>query len=149
MTLFPEPLRFGELVEGTSIRADKNGMERCHSCGALLFPGNAWCGQCGASAAEEGEREALVAEANGTARGPILQRWTPPEHVSAPLPRKVYSRTKGTQLSFGLLGKSIITAFVVGLAWWGLVFGGPAAGIILFAFAGYVLKETWKRSRVR
>jgi hypothetical protein len=121
-------------------------MARCHACGALLFPGNAWCGQCGASVAE---REALIAEVDSSSRPAVLPRWTPPEHASAPVPSKVYSRTKGTQLSFGLLGKSIITAFVVGLAWWGLVFGGPAAGLILFAFAGYVLKETWKRSRVR
>jgi len=98
----------------------------------------------------EHEHRSLVAELNGVPqRAAILPRWSAPAHVVRPAPVKEFSRTKRSELSLGPIAKVVITFLVLALAWWGLRFGGLGSGLILLGFALYVIRETWKRTRIR
>lgn len=108
-------------------------MGTCTSCGATLFPGIDWCGQCGTRAETS----------------PEGGRWRPPAHTVPAAPEKVYSRWRSGPLSLHPAGKIAVT-FVVWLAaaWFAIFSGSPVSGIVLCATAAWVTRETWKRRRV-
>lgn len=124
-------------------------MSRCRVCGARLNDEVEWCVVCHAPV-----REPVDPPAHARARG---TRWAPPEHTVAPPPAKVFSRTRGGPLSFGPLGRGLVTLLCAAafLWFWNLPILklAPLPLRIPFAFLpGLVLaglvREVWKRARV-
>ncbi len=123
-------------------------MKTCESCGARLAPAIDWCPRCYAPAESSYDP---AEDTNGRVR-----MWYPPEEPASP---PVYSRWQGGATTFGPVGR---TAWTVGIAAVGTVlwfvlgppppFGlgvGMSGWLPYFLFAPWLLRETWRRGRIR
>jgi hypothetical protein len=62
----------------------------------------------------------------------------------------IESRTRRSVLTFGLGGRIAITAAVLGIIGWAFVYSGsPGSGLVFAIASVWVLKDVWKKARIR
>jgi hypothetical protein len=122
---------------------------RCSNCTALVPDGALACSLCHAPTAA-----GRAATEDTRAVGPNGFLPSPPRAVLVEPDTKQYSRVRGGQLSFGLPGRLVLTAVALVPCWfvW-YMSGGGVAGLVwsapVFILPIWLLRETWKRYRVR
>ncbi|MFY9588974.1 MAG: TFIIB-type zinc finger domain-containing protein [Actinomycetota bacterium] len=131
-------------------------MDPCRVCGARLFDGATFCARChapvNASDAEVSELMREVDAAGGRWQEPATPapRWQPDARHTAPPPPLIESRTRKSVLTFGLGGRIAITVAVVAVVLWAFLLSpSPASGLVLIVPSAWVLKDTWKKARIR
>jgi hypothetical protein len=103
----------------------------CAGCGGLLAADAGWCPACIVFV----RPDALAAQFRAQERAnPVVP---------------VYSRTKGGVLSFGLLGRIVCSAVVLGVFWWLVNALWPFAIIWFVIAVPYGLRDIWKRTRIK
>ncbi|MCU1677305.1 MAG: hypothetical protein JWM93_2063 [Frankiales bacterium] len=105
--------------------------DACADCAAPLVEGATWCLACQVPV----RPDVLVAEARAHDRATKVV----PE----------FSRTKAGDLSFGLTGRIVVSALTLGVFWWLLITAAPFSIIWLCIAVPVVLKDTWKRARIK
>ncbi len=135
--------------------------ESCPSCGAKVYAGQSWCGQCFASL---GDPPAPAATSDPAATAPPLSTRMPAPRGPAHVP--TYSRWRGGPTSFGPAGRIVLSVLAIllgivgypmsrGLMVASVGFDVPGTGYVLMyavvAVAGelYLFSRIWKRGRIR
>lgn len=112
----------------------------CDRCGAISPVGADWCGQCHV-------RFDASPELSPGARSRLAS--ISPATVAAP---QKFSRWKASETSFGPIGKLAITVVVLAVAGWLVVVANldPLPAIVWCGlFAPWILRDLWRRHRVR
>jgi hypothetical protein len=133
----------------------------CQSCGAKLYAGQSWCGQCFAA----------VGEPPGSSAADDPAAVPPPLSARMPAPREpahvaTYSRWRGGPTSFGPAGRIVLSVLAVllgivgypmsrGLMVASVGFDVPGTGyVLMYAVVAvvaevYLFSRIWKRERIR
>ncbi|HEY5186510.1 MAG TPA: hypothetical protein VIM19_16775 [Actinomycetes bacterium] len=118
--------------------------DRCSSCTAALPAAAAVCTQCWTPVPSTGPTDQPTDfGANGFAVAP--PRVVPPD------PRQ-YSRTRAGVTSFGLVGRLVITLLallMLGFFALNLPFGLLGIGLWVFVVLPMLMRDVWKRERIR
>ncbi len=105
--------------------------QTCPDCGSALVPGATWCLGCHVPK----RPETLVTEARARE---MVTRVTPE-----------YSRTRGGATSFGLTGRVVIAVATLLMLAFLLNFNTLGGIFWLIVVVPLVLRDTWKRARIR
>lgn len=85
-------------------------MDTCRSCGARMTPDNDWCPQCYARA---GAPPPAPSDPRVARPAPMAPAGRAGWRVEKPDPLPVYSRVKGGETSFGVVGRVMLSIGVV------------------------------------
>ena len=131
-------------------------MDLCRVCGARLFEGATFCARCQAPvhASDEEVAELLreVDAAGGRWQRPHApaERWRPDTRHTAPPPQYRASRTHGSSSTFGFGGRVALTALILGVVAGTFLYSpSPGSGLIFGIVSVWVLKDVWKKARIR
>jgi hypothetical protein len=113
------------------------------SCGARIPENAAWCPVCFKVPVDP---ERLLHELHDTFG---KTTWSPPAVLVAPSPPPMHSRWRAGPRSFGLRVKVVITFVSVGITTLGVLSFGYFFVAPIIVVTGLLLRETWRRERIR
>lgn len=120
----------------------------CRGCARLLRPGDAWCPLCHEPAPDP--RFRTGGPVDPAARADDAARLVDPsaQERTVPLRDRHHSRTAATEVTFGLVGRLVVTALLLVLTFCAFRFS-PVLGIAMVVVAlPWALRDTWRRVRV-
>ena len=138
-------------------------MENCRSCNAKLTPGMDWCPQCYTRLGTpqpglpQSPAHGSPAAVPAGASMPLLPRELPPDLLMQ-MPK--YSRTKGGETSFGVVGRAMLSVgvFILGVVGYFVIMGniGMSPGWKSFeldspaflTIGGAMLWAVWRPARI-
>lgn len=123
---------------------------------ARLYDGATFCARCHTPLRPSDEqvtdllREVDAAGGRWQEPRTPAPRWQPDVRHTAPPPPVIESRVRKSVLTFGLGGRIAITVAVLAVVLSVFVYSGsPGSAFVLAIASAWVLKDTWKKARIR
>lgn len=111
------------------------------ACSRLLRPDEPWCPLCHEPAPDPRFR-------TGGAFAPSTRADDHAGPAAAPLRDWQHSRTAGSEVTFGIVGRVVLTVLLLGMTFFAFQFS-PVMGIMMVVVGlPWALRDTWRRIRI-